>query len=144
MQIRQLFHKKVHPEISKSAYASKEPKYSKYEKKKQTLSSSNSHVDPMLSSEKTRITCWGTLKKKNNHCSHTDMKLPQDENTKNNMDLPLQDISDGAGREHWIDTDEECKCASIIIVLVIYNKVIYLYTYGRLNKFLSLQKINMK
>lgn len=103
-KINQLFHKKVHPEISKAVTAAKEPMFSK--NKNNTLKSSASYVDTELGSERGKISCWGTLKKGKKHCSKTDMILPQDAITKKYKD-PLEDTSGGAGREHWINTDEE-------------------------------------
>lgn len=60
------------------------------------------------------MSCWGTLKKGKKHCFNTDMKLPQDTTTEKILDLTLKDTSGGAGKEHWIKTDEECKYTCII------------------------------
>uniref|UniRef100_A0A803KWL4 Protein LAZY 1-like n=1 Tax=Chenopodium quinoa TaxID=63459 RepID=A0A803KWL4_CHEQI len=109
-KINQLFHKKVHPENSKAAYAVKDPKVSKYKYKHKTPNSSNIRVDSELGSERSKIRCWGTLKRGKRHCSKTDMKLPRDAITGKYLDLPQRYTNGESGdadKEHWINTDEE-------------------------------------
>ncbi|XP_021727500.1 protein LAZY 1-like isoform X2 [Chenopodium quinoa] len=109
-KINQLFHKKVHPENSKAAYAVKDPKVSKYKYKHKTPNSSNTRVDSELGSERSKIRCWGALKRGKKHCSKTDMKLPCDAITGNYLDLPQRYTNGESGdadKEHWINTDEE-------------------------------------
>ncbi|XP_021849565.1 protein LAZY 1 isoform X2 [Spinacia oleracea] len=104
-KINKFFHKKVHPEINKVASTAKDPKVSKYKNK--ILNSINTNVDSELGCERSTMSCWGTLKKGKKHCFNTDMKLPQDTTTEKILDLTLKDTSGGAGKEHWIKTDEE-------------------------------------
>ncbi|CAO2831248.1 unnamed protein product [Amaranthus hypochondriacus] len=92
-KINRVFHKKVHPDISKVKVPAKE---CKYDKKKNP----NSYIDSELTSGKTRIGCWGALK------GNKDMKLPRDAMNEKKLD-ELNDESDSEEMEHWIKTDEE-------------------------------------
>lgn len=112
MQIKRLFHKKIHPETST---ATKDLNgFSRYETKKILKNSGHSYADSALSCESNRMGCWGTLMKEENCHSKTDMKLSQDAITKNRtIGLP-KEMSGAPGWEHWINTDADCKFICII------------------------------
>ncbi|KAK9678139.1 hypothetical protein RND81_11G190600 [Saponaria officinalis] len=97
-KIKSLFHKKVHPEISKAA--EEDNGFSNYENER-IIDKSKSGIR-----KSNKIGCWTSLTNGKKRLSKHDVISPAD-GTKMHSDLPTKEMAGCSSTEHWINTDDE-------------------------------------